>query len=283
MIHTRNVRIRNLHAFPLIKCPFRGCLRSFQNNSACTQHINARHRDPSPQYISGPDEPGDAPRSPSVSGPNIDHYPDASPPSTPSILVQNNPTQSPAQPAKPEEPLEPVIEDLDQPHTPCTPTPTNSVSSPIHSLLGSPFESVQEDIDDSHSPGSSSNCTLGHLGEPPTPPSESPPLTPTSTSYPPLGSPFQTQPLFNTGEDQMWSPSLFRFDSPQSGPGAEAGPNTGQGSRPRPSPCQPHPVERDHAQDHQNSGPTVKIFHTVIDGATFLILPPSRRSFADIH
>jgi hypothetical protein len=276
MIHTRNVRIRNLHAPPLIKCPFRGCLRSFQNNSARTQHINAQHRDSSPQYISGPDGPEDAPRSPSFSDTNIDHYPDASPPRTPSTSVQNNPTSLPTQPDKPGEPLEPMIQDFDQPHTPCTPTPTDPVSSPIHSLLGSPFESVQEDIDDSCSPGLSSSCTLGHLGKPPTPPSEYPPLSPTSMSYPPLGSPFQSQPPFDsdTSEDQMRSPSLFRFDSPQSYPGAEAGPNAYQGSRPRPSPRQPHPVERDHAQDesddwHQNSGPTVKRFHTVIDGATF--------------
>jgi len=234
MVCTRKVRIRSLHGSPLIKCPFRGCLRSFRNMSGRTQHINAQHRDPSPQNNLEPDErrhePGDASRSPSVNDLNTDRYPNSSPPRTSSTPMQNSPTPgpSPTQPTRPREPLDTIFEDFDQPHTPCTPTPTDPASSPIHSLLGSPFESV--------------------------------------------GSPFRSQLDFDLGEDQMRSPSLFHFDSqsPQSDPSTEAGPNANQGSRPRPR--QLGPVERDHAQDHQNAGPTVKTFHTVIDGATSFIL-----------
>jgi hypothetical protein len=233
MSHTRNARIRNLHASPLIKCPFRGCLRSFRNISARTQHISARHKDPSLQDKLGPNEPGDVSRSPSVNDPNTDYYPNASPPRTPSTLMQNILTPSPTQLAGHREPFDPITEDFDYSHTPCTPTPANPASPPIHSLLGSPFESV--------------------------------------------GSPFRSQPDFDLGEDQMRSPSLFRFNSPrspQSDPGTEAGPNADQGSRPCPPSRQLHPVECDHAQGHQNTGPTVKTFHTDIDGATSLILHP---------
>jgi hypothetical protein len=213
MIHTRNTRIRNLHASPLIKCPFRGCLRSFQSMSGRTQHINAQHHDrnSSPQHNSEPDKPGDASRSPSVNNPNTDYYPDASPPCTPSTPRQNELIPSPAQP--------------DGFREPSTPTPIDPASSPIRSLLGSPFESVGSE------------------------------------------SPFQSQPDFDLDKDQMRSPSLFCFDSPrspQSYTGTEAGPNADQGLR-------PHPHRLDsvgHDQDHQNAGPTVKTFHTTIDGAT---------------
>src|ERR1700679_113875 len=226
MIRTSNIRIRNQHASPLIKCPFRGCLRSFQSISGRTQHINAQHRDrdSSPQDNSGPDEPGDASCSPFVNDPDTDHYPNVSPPRTPSSPMQYAHMPSPTQPAGLRERSDPIIEDFDQPHTPYTLAPADPASSPIRSLLGSPFESI--------------------------------------------GSPFQSQPDFDLGEDQMRSPTLFRFDSPQSpqsDPGTEAGPNADQGSRLHRH--QLHPVEHAHAQDHQNVGPTVKTFHTVIDGA----------------
>lgn len=221
MVRTRNFQICNKHTSSLIKCPFRGCLRFFQNILGCTQHINTQHRDPLPQDNSGPDEHENAPCSPSVDDPNADHYPNGSSPRTSPTLTQNKLTPLPAQPARLRESLDPIIEDFDQPHTPHISTSNNPASKdsfPIHSLLWSPFKSVSEDM----------------------------------------------------VIDKDYSPNPFHFNSPQSNAGTEADSNADQGSMPHPH--QAYPIEHDYAQDGQNTWPTAKTFHNVINSATSLIL-----------
>jgi hypothetical protein len=148
--------------------------------------------------------------------------------------------------------------DIRLPHTPSTLARTNPALSPAQSAgeVFSPDPSQYSPL------GSQFNHDEMDIDAPLFTPSTSAPTNPiASAPQSPLGSPFHSEPDMDFPDTQIPSPNPLRFDisSRPASPQLD-----GLGSSPHPP--RAHAVERDHGQDHRDTGPTNKTFHTHIDG-----------------